>query len=88
MTDRPAHPSVLTQSSPSTHLQKILSMEEWKSSADRGACNKPSSISVDGNRKLVNKDAENEVKYGMTEASTVRRFNRRLRRIFGQIFLK
>ena len=67
MIDRPAYPSMLTESSPNTHLQKILSMEEQKTSMDRRARNGPSSMSVDGNRKLVKKAAEKKVKYGTTE---------------------
>ena len=67
MTDRPAHRSMLIKSIPSTHLQKILIMEERKPSTDRRAHNRPSSMSVDGNKKLVKKAAKKEVKYGKTE---------------------
>ena len=42
-------------------------MEEWKTSTDRRARNGLSSMSVDGNRKLVKKLVEKEVMYGTTE---------------------
>ena len=62
---------MITESSPSTHLQKILSMEERKTSIVRHASKRLSSMSVDGNRKLVKKVAVKDVIYGMTEGLKV-----------------
>ena len=42
-------------------------MEEPKPSMDSCAGNRPTSLSVDGNRKLVKKAAEKEVRYGTME---------------------
>ena len=66
-TDRPADSSMLTKSSPSTHLQKILCMEEWKSSTNCCTYNTPSLLPVSHNRMLVNKATKKEVMSGTTE---------------------
>ena len=63
-TDRHVHPSLLTESNPSTRLERILSVEKQKPSMDRRSLNAPSSWSVDGNSELEKKAAESDSKYG------------------------
>lgn len=64
--DRPAHSSLLTKSSSSTRLEKILSMKKQKPSTDRRALNEPSSLSIDVNSELEKKAVEKEAQCGTT----------------------
>ena len=72
-TNYPTHPSMLTESTPATHLKKILCMEERIKLMDCCSHNGSSSMSVDGNRKLVKKAVEKELSIERQRASTFRR---------------
>ena len=57
-TVRPSHSSRLTENSPSTQLQKILSVVEQSPSMDSRAWNGPSHLSIEGNWELIKETTE------------------------------
>ena len=56
---------------PVPNFKKFLRVVERNPSTDHRACNGLTNLSVEGNRKLMKKAAENYAKYGMTEPTTV-----------------
>ena len=82
-TVRPAGSSQWLESSPSTQIPRSLSIMEQRPSMDRHAWNRPSYLSL----RVMKKAEEEFVKYGTTEAMTVRHKVRRPSRVL-QIFSK